>query len=236
MNARWLAVPGWRGVVATLIALVMVLGINLRPAEAVDGPPEYDRSDVLVAWGFGGPGVQRAAVAALLGPDEGIQTFMDEELPAAQLDDLRVQVAQVLAIGGPAVRTAADAALSGGEEELQAFLDDTFLPAHDEDLRVQVAQVMAFGGPGVKKAASTALDGTADDWKAFLDKGQYRAREDDNRVRVAQLLFSGGPNVKKLAGQALDGRVRCKVSVRPIRRSGAELGGAPALSEVDAAQ
>ncbi|MEU9544054.1 ALF repeat-containing protein [Streptomyces mirabilis] len=148
---------------ATLIALVMVLGVDLRPAAAEGEALVYSRYDVVDAWEYGGPGVRGAAAVALVGSDADVQTFMAKELPDLEVEDLRVQVAQVMAIGGPAVRKAAGVALGGGEEELQAFLDDSFVPAYEEDLRVQVASVMALGGPGVKKAASAALDGTADD-------------------------------------------------------------------------
>jgi hypothetical protein len=40
--------PVWRGSVAALMALGMILGIDPRPAAAEDGAPEYSRTPVLV--------------------------------------------------------------------------------------------------------------------------------------------------------------------------------------------
>ncbi|MGW5254257.1 polymorphic toxin-type HINT domain-containing protein [Streptomyces sp. NPDC004012] len=204
MATGFRVVPGRRGIVATLIALALLLGMDVRPV-AADGPPAYDRADVLEAWETAGPGVKRAAEAALVGSDEDVQTFMSKDLPVLEEEDLRVQVAQVMAIGGPGVRAAANTALGGGVEQLKAFLNDGFEAPYDEDLRVRVAQVMANGGPGVKAAASKALDGTPDDWQAFIDRGQFRPREDDNRIQVLRLMTAGGTNVKQAAQQAMDG-------------------------------
>lgn len=154
MSVGLRAVPKWRGFVVMLIALVMVLGIDLRPASAEDETWVYYRSDVLEAWEYGGPGVHAAAEVALAGSDADVQTFMSVDMPRLEVEDLRVQAATFLASGGPAVRSAADTALSGGEEELHAFLDNDFTTAYEEDQRVQVAQIMAFGSPGVKRAAT----------------------------------------------------------------------------------
>ena len=124
----------------------------MRPAAAEDEAWVYDRTDVLEAWKYGGPGVREAAAIALAGSDQDVQTFMTQDLPNIWEDDLRVQVAQVMGKGGPAVRAAANTAMDGTATQLQAFLDTTLAPAHDEDLRVRVSTVMATGGPGVKAA------------------------------------------------------------------------------------
>ncbi|MFJ7899162.1 polymorphic toxin-type HINT domain-containing protein [Streptomyces sp. NPDC096198] len=204
MATGFRAVPGRRGIAATLIALALLLGMDIQPA-AADDLPDYNRADVLEAWRYGGPGVQRAAAAALTGSDEDVQRFMSQDLPVIWEEDLRVQVAQVMAIGGPGVRAAANTALNGGAAQLKDFLNSGFEAPYDEDLRVQVAQIMANGGPGVKAAAGKALDGTPDDLRAFIEEGQFRPREDDNRIQVLRLMSAGGPNVKQAAQQAMDG-------------------------------
>ncbi|MGW4647609.1 polymorphic toxin-type HINT domain-containing protein [Kitasatospora sp. NPDC004289] len=170
--------------------------------------PVADRVAAVAAWKAGGPLVRRAAETALAGSDAEVTAFVNGGRAAAEEQDLRVRLEQLLAEAGPGVREAGLKALApdtGSAAKVRAMLDGGARKQYEDDQRVRLSQIMAMGGPGVKAAANKALDGTIEDVNRFLNVGQFKERDDDDRVRLSQLMATGGPEVKKAAGAALDG-------------------------------
>ncbi|MGW2400789.1 polymorphic toxin-type HINT domain-containing protein [Kitasatospora sp. NPDC001664] len=189
----------------------LVAGVPAASALADTVPaqgPVADRVAAVAAWKAGGPLVRRAAETALAGSDAEVTAFVNGGRAAAEEQDLRVRLEQLLAEAGPGVREAGLKALApetGSAAKVRAMLDGGARKQYEDDQRVRLSQIMAMGGPGVKAAANKAMDGTIEDVNRFLNVGQFKERDDDDKVRLSQLMATGGPEVKKAAGAALDG-------------------------------
>ncbi|WP_020642113.1 ALF repeat-containing protein [Amycolatopsis balhimycina] len=187
---------------AVIVAAALAAGVFAAPA-AADVLP--DRAQAVSLLETGGPGVARAAEAALLGSPADLQAFLATGRQRAQDDDERVLVAQALSAGGPVTKRAAQQALSGTQADIREFLAHGLAQARIADDRIAVGQAMSTGGPTVNAAAQKALDGTPADVRAFLETGLQQAKDIDERITANQALAAGGPEVKAAAQTALDG-------------------------------
>ena len=187
---------------AVVIAAALVAGVFATPA-AADVLP--DRAQAVGYLETGGPGVARAAEAALLGTPADLQAFLATGRQQARDDDDRVLVTQTLTTGGPVTKRAARKALDGTIEDVRAFLATGLAQARIADDRIAVGQAMSTGGPTVNARAQKALDGTPADVRAFLETGLQQARDTDERITANQALAAGGPEVQAAAQTALDG-------------------------------
>ncbi len=200
-----------RGAAAGIVVLALMTGLLTIPAVAADVPPATgpvaDRVKAVAAWQAGGPVVRRAAEAALAGSDADVTAFVTAGQAAAQEQDLRARIEELIATSGPGVRAAGTAALAGPAAGLQTFVTTGARNPYEHDQRVLLSQIMTAGGPGVRDSANTAMAGTLDDVIQFLNVGQYTAREHDDRVKLSQLMTAGGPEVKNAANTAMAGTV-----------------------------
>ena len=95
---------------AVVVAAALAAGVFAAPA-AADVLP--DRAQAVSLLETGGPGVARAAEAALLGSAADLQAFLATGRRQAQNDDERVLVSQAMTTGGPATQRACQQALGG---------------------------------------------------------------------------------------------------------------------------
>ncbi len=187
---------------AVIVAAALTAGLFATPA-AADVLP--DRAQAVSFLETGGPGVARAAEAALLGSPADLQAFLATGRQQAQNDDERVLVTQALSNGGPVTKRTAQQALSGTQDDVREYLAHGLAQARIADDRIAVGQAMNTGGPTVKARAQQALDGTPADVRAFLETGLQRAKDTDDRITVNQAMAEGGPEVKAAGQAALDG-------------------------------
>ncbi|GAB3141146.1 ALF repeat-containing protein [Amycolatopsis stemonae] len=185
-----------------MIAAALAAGVFATPA-AADVLP--DRAQAVGYLETGGPGVARAAEAALLGTPADLAAFLATGRQQAKDDDDRVLVTQALSTGGPVTKRAAQQALGGTIEDVRAFLATGLAQARVADDRIAVGQAMSTGGPTVNARAQKALDGTPADVRAFLETGLQQARDTDDRITADQAMAAGGPEVRAAAQTALDG-------------------------------
>ncbi|MGW4060970.1 ALF repeat-containing protein [Amycolatopsis sp. NPDC004747] len=188
---------------AVIVAAALAAGIFATPASANELP---DRAQAVSLLETGGPGVARAAEAALLGSPADLAAFLATGRRQAQNDDERVLVTQALSNGGPITKRTAQRALSGTQDDIREYLANGLPLARSADDRIAVSQAMDVGGPTVNERGAEVLDnGTPEDVRAFLETGLQRAKDVDDRVTATQAMAAGGPEVKAAAQTALDG-------------------------------
>ncbi len=188
---------------AVIVAAALAAGVIATPA-AADVLP--DRAQAVSLLETGGPGVARAAEAALLGSPADLQAFLATGRQRAQNDDERVLVSQALTSGGPITKRTAQRALSGTQDDIREYLANGLPLARGADDRIAVSQAMDTGGPTVNERGTEVLDnGTAADVRAFLETGLQQAKDIDDRVTASQAMAAGGPEVRAAAQTALDG-------------------------------
>ncbi|MFJ8045535.1 polymorphic toxin-type HINT domain-containing protein [Kitasatospora sp. NPDC096147] len=200
LTVRWQAAIG-------VVAGSLLPGLLAIPA-AADTPasgPLPDRVKAVAAWKAGGPTVRRAAEIALAGSDADVTAFVDSGRAAADDQDLRARIEELIAVAGPGVRGRAAAVLAGTPAERQAFIHGGGRGQYEHDQRARLMQIMAAGGPAVQDSANKAMAGTLEAVETFLDSGQFSAREHDDRAKLMQLLDAGGPQVKNAANAAMAG-------------------------------
>ncbi|WP_234328789.1 ALF repeat-containing protein, partial [Streptomyces griseus] len=82
---------------------------------------------------FGGPGVQDAGKAALLGTPEDVQQFLQVGQYKAQETDDRVEVSKLYNSGGTNMKAAAKLALQGTPDDIVEFLEVGQFVARNRD-------------------------------------------------------------------------------------------------------
>jgi hypothetical protein len=193
------------------VALVVQVAGSGVPANAAGPEPTLEEIRELAVRHLvdGGPSVQRAAEAALLGSDDTLRAYYDSAAEAAEEADARA-AAQVLAgMDGPATRSAALQALGKPANDLFTFVDGGWQTAWAADERQRVYRVLESGGPTVRAAAQRALAGSAEDVAQFMSSGRDTAAYADDRLAATRMLTgapgNSGPVLNAAASQALSG-------------------------------
>ncbi|MDX3195842.1 ALF repeat-containing protein [Streptomyces sp. MN03-5084-2B] len=188
---------------AVIVAAALAAGAFVAPAAADELP---DRAQAVSLLETGGPGVARAAEAALLGSPADLAAFLTTGRRQAQRDDERVLVTQALTNGGPITKRTAQRALNGTPDDIREYLANGLPLARSADDRIAVSQAMDTGGRVVNERGAEVLDnGTPEDVRAFLETGLQQAKDVDDRIATGQAMAIGGPEVNAAAQTALDG-------------------------------
>lgn len=198
-----------RGGLLIVLTLVGTLLTPVTPAVADTADEALDREAAVYALVSGGPSVQRAAEAALLGSAEVVKAFIDTGWAIAREADERA-AAQVLAsMDGPTMRAAALQALETSPAAVRTFVSGGYESAWDADERVRAYRLVAAGGPTVQAAGNKALSGTTEELSQFLSTGRHAAAYADARLTATRMLDGGpdntGPVLDEAAQKALAG-------------------------------
>ncbi|PRH75819.1 hypothetical protein C6N75_28950, partial [Streptomyces solincola] len=137
----------------------MLLGlIGVQPTEAAADEITMDLRDrryVVEQLRSGGPGVREAAERALLGSEQDVLDFIDNDDEIRFADD-SVAVSRMVSVGGPGLRAAAKEALRGTPQQLDSFVVSGWQGPLDSDRQVEVSRIVGLGGTGVREAGEAA--------------------------------------------------------------------------------